>query len=858
MKKKSSLLWIIRGIVLLALAAVIVFVYVPIYAREDVVVPSDAELYAYTEDKKEYTLENEDLLFILDPSTTQFTVTNKETGYVWYSNPVGADSDKIAVASEKEKMQSVFLLTYTPNSGSPTVYNSLVHSVTNGVYSIEATDEEIAIHYSVGKISKTIYVPDAITQARMDQFTANMSKKEKNTAIGIYRLYDPAKLKESEKEELLSLYPDLNNEPVYVMMPKQKDLAKTKAADMLAQFGYTRAEYEYDVSRYSTDDSGANANVYNLTLHYRLSGNGLIVEVPFDEIKYPAAYPITELTILPYLGAGGINDEGYLIVPEGGGSIIRYNNGKSKQTAYSANVYGWDYAQARTNLISETRVAFPMFGGTGGSNDSFLCALEEGASYATIKAAISGRTSSYNNAYASYTMIHRDQFQVSSKTTELIFMPEESLPAGEKLVQRYLFLSTGDYADMAAAYGDYLVESGQIPASSGTGEVPVVIDLLGAIDKMVKNMGVPVRKPVSVTSFAQAEEIVDELNAAGLDHLRIRYNGWANNGIKQQVFTSVKPVAAMGGEKALKQFVKAAQDDGNDVYLDGMSEFAYDSGLMEGLSVFSDAAQYTTRDRVILRRFSPVYFAPIVAEDAYYLVNPDYMLRMARNFSDSVEEYGANGISYQDMGYLLSADYTADRRVSREAALGMQLTAMEYAADRDQKIMIRAGNLYALGMADTVTHMNLKGTNYTILDEQIPFLQIALHGRVNYVGEPLNMAGDMETLLLNSAEYGAGLAFTFMYEDASVLVDTDYTAYVSTDWNRWKDVAVETLTKYRADMEGLFSQRITGHSVISPDLSCTEYEDGTKVYVNYGTEDTVADGITIPARAYLVKGVYDE
>lgn len=850
---KSSFRWIVSGVILLALAALVIFVYVPIYQKTDVVPPNEAVVHSYMADKKQYTLENDSLLFTMDAASTQFTVKNKLTGQEWYSNPKDAGNDKIAVASEKEKLQSLFLLTYTPNIGASTTLNSYAHSTLNEVFTIEPSDDEIAVHYSVGKIKKIIPLPQAITKARMDQFTEGLSKKDKNTATAVYKLYDPAKLKDKDKKEVLPLYPDLNNEPVYVMLGAAKDVAKNKALNVLQGQGYTTEEYEYDMSRFAHEEQDT-SKVYNITLRYRLSGNDLIVEAPFDEMEYPAELPITELIILPYMGAANATQEGYIMVPEGSGAIINYNNGKQQQTFYNANVYGWDYAQDRTVLVSEPRTAFPMFAATSG-NDSFLCMLENGASYANIKSNIAGRTNSYNYAYAAYTMVHRDMYNVTKNTTELIYMTEGSLPAGESLKLRYRFLGSDNYVDMAHAYGDYLVESGILSDSAADKEVPIVIDLLGAIDKTEKKMGVPVRKPVSMTSFAEAAQMVEELNSAGLNDLYVRYNGWANNGVNQKVLTKVKPVEEMGGEKALKSFLQTAQAAGNDVYLDGMSEFAYESGMMDGLNIFKDVAQYTTRNYVELQNFSPIYYYPILSDDLYYLVKPSYMLQMAKNLSDSVEKFGANGISYRDMGYLLSADYDHNQRVSREASSKIQVEAMQYAADQDQKIMIRAGNVYALHLADIVTHMDLAGIDYNVLDDHIPFFPIALHGRLNYTAEPLNMAGDIETALLRSAEYGAGIGFTFMHADASALVDTDYTAYISTAWQRWKEPAIEIMTKYRDDMAGLFSQKIVDHYKVSANVSCTQYEDGTKVYVNYGFTDVQAEDVTVPARSYQVKGV---
>ena len=64
------------------------------------------DYYEYNADKQpqSYILENNAIKFELDPATTQFTVTQKSTGKVWYSNPPAAKSDPIALAKEKNNM----------------------------------------------------------------------------------------------------------------------------------------------------------------------------------------------------------------------------------------------------------------------------------------------------------------------------------------------------------------------------------------------------------------------------------------------------------------------------------------------------------------------------------------------------------------------------------------------------------------------------------------------------------------------------------------------------------------------------------------------------------------------------------
>ena len=535
-------------------------------------------------------------------------------------------------------------------------------------------------------------------------------------------------------------------------------------------------------------------------------------------------------------------------MPEGGGSIIRYNNGKSNQTAYYSNLYGWDYGTERSVLINETRSNFPVYAMTA-NGSSFLCFLEEGATIAGINADVSGRNNSYNTASATFVVLHHDQYDVSAKTPERIYMFEKELPA-VTVTERFRFLACDSYVELADAYGQYLEDAGRLGGRASE-EQPIVISLIGAIEKSVKRAGVPVTDSVGLTTFAQAGEIVRELNAAGLDSLDIRYEGWANGGVAQRVFTRVKAENELGGRKALESFVREAQDAGNSVFLDGMTTFAYRSGIFQGFSLFTDAARYTTRDCVKLYPYSPIFYTELKYRDSYYLAKPSYSKRMADNFVSAAADLGAN-VSFRDLGYLVSGDYDTDHRTSREESAAIQRESLRAADERGLRVMIRSGNDYALGSVDVISDMDLFGNGYSIVDEDIPFYQIALHGRVDFASESLNMSGDWQNMLLRSAEYGSGLSFTFMAESADVLVDTHYTQYTGASWDAVKDDAVAALLRYRREMSGLNRQRITGHEYLTGAVTCTTYESGAKVYVNFGNAPYEADGVTVPARDYLV------
>ena len=93
-----------------------------------------------------------------------------------------------------------------------------------------------------------------------------------------------------------------------------------------------------------------------------------------------------------------------------------------------------------------------------------------------------------------------------------------------------------------------------------------------------------------------------------------------------------------------------------------------------------------------------------------------------------------------------------------------------------------------------------------------------------------------------------------MAEDTKVLQDTVHSGYYGASYAQWKNEAAELIASYQSVMSGLNSVRITGHEVLASGVRMTVYENGARVFVNYTQQDYAADGVTVPARSYLVTG----
>lgn len=808
--------------------------------------------YGFAGGEDPLVMETDELIFTMDPTTTYFTVEQKGTGKVWASYIEDASTDSQALKNEKGKMQSNILLSYAVTTGLETVYDSKTYSVDNGIYSVEqGEDGSIKLFYSLGNVEREYYIPKVIRVADLDALKEKLDKSTADLVRDVYKKYDINNLKASDnKEELLANYPILAETPIYVLRDNTKENRKQQLETAFAEAGYTYEQYLADKELDNSSTVSENP-VFNLEMDFRLEGGDMVVEIPFDSIEYDPSTPVYNVTPLPYFGAGSSSDTGFMLVPEGGGALINYNNNKTAQADYFANVYGWDMDVRRDYVIHNTRAYFNVFGQSCGDS-SYICIMEDGSSYASVKATISGRTNDYNYVDAMYQLCTREKFDISDLANSDVYAYLPQLPAGEKIVQRYRFVESDDYVDMAYAYRDYLENKyGEYMSLNTDTSAPVSVELLGAVDKVQQVVGVPVSRPLKLTSFNEAKGIIEDLSAQNIGTLSVKMSGWCNGGVQQKILNNVKLVRSVGNANDLSALSKRANELGVNLYLNGITQYEHDSDIFDGFNSYRDAARLLTKERAELFVYSHITYVAREGFKSYYLLHTPLAMKMADNLVAACGKY-STGVSFEDLGMDLSSDFYRKDTHSRENVKSLQ-TGLLMGLD-DKKVMINMGNDYAIPYVDMVTNMDLKGSGYTVLDEEVPFYQIAVHGYIDYTGAPINICGDDQGELLKCVEYGAGLNFTLMSESSFVLQKTLYPEYYGCEYASWRDRMIEICQRYNNELGHTFNQEMKDHEVLTDYVRCTTYADGTKVYVNYSFADeyVAEDGTVVPVREYVV------
>lgn len=814
------------------------------------VVQPEFEYYEYDEkdSSKEFILENDLIKFDFDPTTTQFTVLQKNTGKIWYSNPPAAKQDSLALVKEKNNMMSPLLIKYSTENGTDDVYDIYTKSVQRKFYKVSKKGNEIRVDYTVGEMQREYIFPLAIYQSELDKWEEGLSKSQKNAISRAYHKYTKANFKGADLDAMLAKYPKMEDEPIYIVFENAQAFLKEQMEELFAKQGYTEEDYQRHKEIYK-ESVIKEVPAFNISVVYKLEKNGFSVEIPFEDISYRIKYPITLVSTLPYFGAGGKTDEGYILVPEGGGSLINFNNGKTRQNGYYADFYGWDYAMDRSAVITETRAAFPVFG-IAYQDSSFISVVKEGAEYGGVTAEIAGKLGSYNYAHVDYRMLHSEQYEVTARSQSAQYVYENQLPVGEKIRQVFEFVDSGSYVDMAKAYRNDLFAGKKKVANK---DIPMTIEILGAIDKKQQVLGMPKVKPFKLTSYKETADIINQIEDMGIENVNYKLSGFINEGLKPKMLNKVRFIKQLGGKHAFKKMIKSAKSNSSKLYLDGVVQTQYRTNLFNGFFKYKDAARFVSDELCELYQYSPLWYGKDPYYESYFLLNQKLRDSNSDVFIKKAKKYGLDGISYNDNGSILSSDFNDRRITTRATAKNKQIEKIQKANDTGLGVMINAGNDYALNNVDFVTNMTMHGNSYAILDQTVPFYQIALHGYVNYASTPINIGYEKDQIILESAETGAGLMFTFMACKDNNLQETNYTQFYSANFADKKEQFADIYEKYNENFSKVVNSVIVDHSYVSEQVTKTVFDNGYVVYVNFGYKSfTTPDGKHIPDRDYRV------
>jgi len=613
-------------------------------------------------------------------------------------------------------------------------------------------------------------------------------------------------------------------------------------------FGFERYGFNVPV-QYVLEEDYVRAEVLFYDKKSKFVGED-IVKVANDwtgetsEISYPMI--ITDFDFLTYFGAGGIDDKGYLFIPDGSGAIINFNNNKHRFGVYSQNVYGYDLTPKSISPPYEDKdyIYMPVFGGKV-NEDAYLAVIHENASLAKISAYVSGSLTSYNYVYSSieiYQVSSDRWYQGTGNNHVSPFRIEEG---GTYEVRYYpLAKEDADYVGMAKRYRKYLVDEKGLEKNGAEGIFR--LSLFGAVENQKYFLGVPYTGIEVLTSYKDCITIIEEMKESGIDDISLQYYGWQKGGIFGKVTTKPKTEGNLGGNGDYKKLAKFLKD--NDIKYYPAVDFnnMYKTG--NGFSTLIDGTRNNGGD--------PAYLnddPESMERDRYSLVDPKKVSNAVDKFVNNFNKARSDGVTLEYMGSNLYSNFNKRNGSTRGETEVLWIENMkELKQVSSGGLLVEMAMAYAIPYADMITDMPVTSSGFYISDESVPFYQIVLRGYVPYSVPSINLSSDPHKMFLKAIEYGAGLQFSWIKRDMSLIMGTKMDFLYGGDYKMWMETASDYYNEAKEVFNKIGNSEIVGHHKLSDKIFETTFENGVVVVVNYSSKDYKYKGKTAESKNYIV------
>ncbi len=565
----------------------------------------------------------------------------------------------------------------------------------------------------------------------------------------------------------------------------------------------------------------------------------------------------TSLSMLSSFGAASSEDEGYFVIPDGSGALIRFNNGKKTAKAYTGYVYGSDVtAVPQTEPAVTEQVYLPMYGIVNGDN-AMMVVCTEGDSNAKLTASVSGQSkSSFNICGFDFTVRDSDTYYMSGDSSTALTVFEDGDMKTDTLAVRYYPLETEDtpdYTDVAEAYRNYLTEEAGVENTVESTDPGLYLNFYGGTEKEKSVLGIPVKMKTALTSFQQAEEILQNLSDGGAENMRVQYYNWTNAGITGKVDLKAKAAGCLGGSGDWKDLLRYAEDNNIAVY-PASDNKTFQSG--SGYYTFMDTTVRISGSYARIYDYNLAYGTQSTVNKPLSLLSPATFTEIAEKMAGNYTDKNLNRASLGSLTTALYGDY-GKQEISRDKAQALLEESYQKLGDADIALLADNANAYALPYVQEITNVPLQSSGFDVFDEDIPFYQMVMHGLKAYSASAVNASATPEETVLLSVASGSSLHYDMIGEETSTLKDTVLDSLYYASAENWTDYAAQSYAFSKAVLAGLGDQTITGYER-SGDVITTTYANGTVVETDLAKKIVTVDGKAYAMSDYVEEGSWNE
>lgn len=599
-------------------------------------------------------------------------------------------------------------------------------------------------------------------------------------------------------------------------------------------------------------------------VYITLGEDSIRYEIKNEDITGKGVGDVMALVITPFLGASGgrlkhynpetdmydiLEDKymipGYAFVPDGSGSLIRFQNNSASFTMYYGDIYGADpsqhtyYNNGLTDAIPLKDPVMPVFGVAHGDQQAaFVAYADSGAEYMQIALRPEENMTAYTYVYPRF-VYNVDYHQVFNKRGDGYFTLMEE-PNQFDIDITYSFLSgdgsdgtfAADYTGMALAYRSHLIEQGILTENKvSTGDIPIRLDfIMSDVKKGIVGMD-----EVVVTNVSDVHQILSDVTEKlGIHNISSGLYGWQQGGETLAKPDSANYYRKIGSKKDFEALFTDFAEQNIDI------SYARDYTFInpEMMSYLGTAVRHVNSWYLELDKSSVVPFnSPVYL---YSYAKPEKSAAWFQKQLNRAESY-SQSMTIGGMSSILLSNYDSNGVVSTVSdSIALYQKVFEEANEK-VKLNFETPNLYLWKYTDRFLQSPVGTSQYVFETDAVPFLQLVLKGTMEVYAPYANFSFYTQKDILRMIDYNLSPSFILSKEPSHYLSSTPSSDLYSTEYDQYEEL-----------IDGVYSQinevlsKVSGYDWIDREV----WENGIivntyrkdksrmKVIINY-TEDSV-------------------
>lgn len=783
---------------------------------------------------------NDRFSLLLDPQTYAVALLDQSSGALWTSTPAAEEFESLADSVQAE-YQSQLLVTYYNSKRQETFFSSYTDAVKKEQVELYGIENGVKVVYSLGEVGKSFVLPEVITQETLEKEIApKLAEDEYQALLGAYDRIAYEELSAEMAATYQKTYTNLPQRPIYIKHSVAARVQKVLISYLRkADFSPEKVYREYEKVGYASEEK-VEYRGFVVPVEYTLTAEGLQARIPCGEIQTVGEkIYLTEISLLPFMGAGETGDQGYVFLPDGQGALVDLST--ESENAVSLQPYGTDMALNRYETDDYMQpVLFPVYG-VQKKNQALFAVIQEGAELSTLVCAPRNSVIPSTHVYPIVAVLGHDD--VIQNGSERHVFAKKAYQGNFTVNYTCLSGDEADYVGMAKHLRGKLFSARETAKADGGS---LYLDTWGVVKRQEYWAGIMVERTRALTTYSQFREMTDLLKQKGVGKLSVNFHNWRKDLYEESFDASVHFPSVLGGKSDFSKLLDGMTRQGNQLFVN--IPFLQQKNA---LFVSNKAVRRLDKKTAPLRAGGILGAVDAEGKLERLLGAADALLGQQEKLKKALRKNGITGVATEDLGSYLYSDFN-ENNVRLRTDMAADAAKLLEDLSREYPLMLSGGSMYALPYAAAVVDFPISNSGLLVEKQSVPFASIVLHGYISYAPEAVNNAADREYILLKLVELGANPRFALNYAESEMLKNTNYTQLYSANYADWIDEIAACWKRMQPVLSRTEGSRIADHREVLENVFVTAYENGTKVVVNYNDHAVTVEGAGLPARDFMV------